>query len=228
MRLAFATDHHTRELTPEDRALRTALTRDGHVVEPQVWSATGIPWGDYQAVVIRSCWDYHLHTDSFLDWLEFLDDRAVRVINPLGAIHWNIDKRYLQALAAGGVEIPETRWFDRGDTVDLDALGWNEVVAKPVVGATAYASTRLRAPWTDRARAALEDLSASSAFMVQKFLPEILICGEWSCVFIDGGYSHAVRKFATPGDFRVQSDFGGVTELAYPSPHSVEFARAAL
>ncbi len=50
-------------------------------------------------------------------------------------------------------------------------------------------------------------------YLVQPFQPEIQTEGEWSLIFIDGEYSHAVLKRPAAGDYRVQNDFGGSAEL---------------
>ena len=46
-------------------------------------------------------------------------------------------------------------------------------------------------------------------FNCQEFIPEILELGEFSLLYFNGQYSHALRKFNTSGDFRVQSEWGG-------------------
>ncbi|MBX9869797.1 MAG: hypothetical protein K2X63_08375, partial [Burkholderiaceae bacterium] len=42
--------------------------------------------------------------------------------------------------------------------------------------------------------------------------PEIVSDGEWSLIFFDGQYSHALIKRPKLGDFRVQSDHGGTVQ----------------
>jgi len=60
--------------------------------------------------------------------------------------------------------------------------------------------------------------------MVQQFIPEILEAGEWSLVFIAGEFSHAVVKLPTPGDFRVQAQFGGTARRVQPTPDMIDTA----
>ena len=43
-------------------------------------------------------------------------------------------------------------------------------------------------------------------------------------MFIGGEFSHSVVKVPTPGDFRVQSQFGGTARLAQPDPDTVAAA----
>src|SRR6185436_11707692 len=64
--------------------------------------------------------------------------------------------------------------------------------------------------------------------LVQPFLPEILSGGELSMLFFDGAYSHAVCKRPKPGDFRVQSEYGGTHENVEVDPAIVAQARACV
>jgi len=50
--------------------------------------------------------------------------------------------------------------------------------------------------------------------LVQPFVPEIQDPGEWSLIFFDGVFSHAVVKRPASGDFRVQENFGGTVRAA--------------
>ncbi len=66
------------------------------------------------------------------------------------------------------------------------------------------------------------------SLLVQPFADEIVTSGEWSVVFFDGEYSHAVLKKPASGDFRVQEELGGHGEPCDPSPTIVEQARRVL
>jgi glutathione synthase/RimK-type ligase-like ATP-grasp enzyme len=52
--------------------------------------------------------------------------------------------------------------------------------------------------------------------MVQQYVPEVADSGEWSLVFFQGQYSHAVLQLPASGDFRVQSEYGGTATRAEP------------
>ena len=45
--------------------------------------------------------------------------------------------------------------------------------------------------------------------IIQPFVPAVSGEGELSFLFVGGSFSHAVRKVAKPGDFRIQPQFGG-------------------
>jgi glutathione synthase/RimK-type ligase-like ATP-grasp enzyme len=47
-------------------------------------------------------------------------------------------------------------------------------------------------------------------------------------MFVDGAFTHAVRKRPAPGDFRVQRDFGGRIEPLVPPPGLRAFADGVL
>jgi glutathione synthase/RimK-type ligase-like ATP-grasp enzyme len=64
--------------------------------------------------------------------------------------------------------------------------------------------------------------------MVQRFEPAIVAEGELSLIVIDGATTHAIRKTARAGDFRVQDDHGGTVHAHAPSAEERAFAEAAV
>ena len=60
--------------------------------------------------------------------------------------------------------------------------------------------------------------------MFQEFLNDIIKSGEISLVMIGGKYTHAVRKIAKNGDFRVQDDHGGTVERHQATNKEIIFA----
>ena len=70
--------------------------------------------------------------------------------------------------------------------------------------------------------------SAERALMVQPLIEAIVRDGELSLMFIDGAFSHAVRKRARAGEWRVQAEYGGSAEPVSPEPATVMAARTAL
>jgi hypothetical protein len=185
-----------------------------------VWDDPNVPWADYDAVVIRSCWDYHLRPDAFRVWIARLEALGVPLWNPGPLVRWNMDKGYLRDLAARGVRIVPTYWGDRGTRASLvsilDEHGWSEAVVKPRISASAHETWR-----TTRDRAAddqprFDAVAAASGVLVQPFLEEVATAGEWSLCFFSGVFSHAVLKRPSEGEFRVQSHLGGTHAVAVP------------
>ncbi len=62
------------------------------------------------------------------------------------------------------------------------------------------------------------DILQTGTLLIQPFFPSIVEQGEWSLVFFEGEYSHALKKHPAAGDYRVQDDWGGtVTPAIAPS-----------
>ena len=233
-RVALVTCSSIRELTDDDRSLLIELWNLGIEAEPAVWDDPSVDWGSFDAAVIRSTWDYHLSPAAFFAWLARLEALGTRLWNPASVVRANIDKSYLRELAAAGVLVVPTIWVPRGEQggrTDLDqvlaARGWTDAVVKPVISAGAFRTRRVKLGGPG-GQAALDDALAHSDAMVQPFLPEIMVEGEWSFVFLGGEFSHAVLKTPHAGDFRVQEDHGGRAERREPPPGLVVQARDAL
>lgn len=229
--IAFVTYAALPQLARDDQLAIPHLAARGFYVEPAVWDAPA-DWQRYRAVVLRSCWDYHLRPAEFAAWVERLARLGVPLWNPPAAVRWNTEKGYLRDLAAHGVAVPPTAWLAPGAAPSLTALlrerGWARAVVKPTISATAH-NTWVTTPATaaaDQSRLAAQ--LADSAVMVQEFVPEVVKQGEWSLMFFGGRFSHAVLKQARPGDFRVQDDFGGTAVLAQPAPALIDQAQQVL
>ncbi len=83
------------------------------------------------------------------------------------------------------------------------------MVLKPVIAAGGLDTYRLgmaeMVDFAPRYRALL----AEKAMMLQPFLPEVPVKGEWSLIIFWGQYSHGVQKVPKGGEFRVQDKHGG-------------------
>ena len=229
MHVAFATSDAYPALTPDDRLAAEACAARGIRVTPAVWDAPDLPWSAYDAVVIRSTWNYHRRPVEFDAWLGALAAAGIRSWNPVPLLRWNANKRYLAALASRGIATVPTAWLTPGGLPLADVMrqrGWLDAVVKPAISATAYGMRRVRAGDAQAAEAAMRESLGDVELLVQPFQREIESMGEWSLVFFRGAFSHSVRKRPTRGDFRVQTEFGG-TSVAERAPRSVIDAGAA-
>jgi len=227
-RIAIATcASYDREMV-DDELLASALRERGCEAQAVVWDNPEADWSAFDLCLIRSTWDYHDKHREFLAWTRRVD-AAAGLQNPAGLVAWNIDKTYLRELAEAGVPTVPTVWVDRDDGADLEAVltdeRWDEAVVKPVVDLGARNLHRVRAGENS---AALRLTLQRSAAMVQPFLPSLEEQGELSLIYIDGKLTHAVRKRAAPGDFRVQGLWGGTTARTEPERAQVELAEQAL
>jgi glutathione synthase/RimK-type ligase-like ATP-grasp enzyme len=231
-RVALATYELAPDLAPDDQALVPALARLGIHAEAAVWSDRTIAWKSFNAVVIRSCWDYHLRVADFLDWLARLESAHVRTWNTPSVVKWNADKRYLLDLARRGVPTIPTMIALRGRPRDVEAIvhaeGWQRVVVKPAISASGYETHCFTSPFDAEARETIARVAGLSDVLVQPFVEEIPRDGELSFTFIDGQFSHAALKRARSGEFRVQTEHGGSVETTHTEPALVEQAARVL
>lgn len=231
-KIGFATYREIPALTADDLLAAEELRLLGFDVVPVVWDDPAADVHDLAAVVTRSCWDYHLRPDRFRSWLDALDRSGTPVLNSSRLVHWNMDKRYLRALAAQGVAVPRTVWVEAGDGGDLEALlhdhGIGEAVVKPAISLSAHETWRTSLSAARGHQDAFARLVSTGSVLVQELVEEVVSRGEISFVFFGGAYSHAVLKRPKEGDFRVQMDFGGSRELWSPPDSLVEQARAVV
>lgn len=169
-----------------------ALTRAGVTHELVPWNAA-VDWSVFDAVVVRSTWDYTTQAVEFLEVLTGIDAVAP-VWNPVPVLRWNTDKRYLADLSATGVPVVPTHYVSPGDspTAAIEATPL-PVVVKPVVSAGAKNTAR-----HDTAASAVDHanvlLAAGNTVMVQPYLHQVDTERETGLVYLDGVFSHAFAK----------------------------------
>jgi glutathione synthase/RimK-type ligase-like ATP-grasp enzyme len=227
-RVAIATCAQFSTVHPDDIYFVSVLERLG--VQPVVciWNDPLVDWKTFDAVLIRTVWDYFRHYAAFLAWLDTLDRLGVPTINDTHLIRWNSEKRYLLDIEQQGVPIIPTRVASAGRLPEmLSSVGDGEIVIKPSVSGGAWHTVRGTLGTTafkDAVAALPDDLD----FLVQPFVPEIATNGEWSLLYFAGAYSHAVIKRPASGDYRVQEEHGGIAVQATPDAAIVQAADKAL
>lgn len=211
----------------ETAALRPAFAEAGLDLVELDWRAPIAAFEGIGAVLLGTAWDYQDFPEEFLAKLEALVERDVAVFNPPEMVRWNADKRYLTALEERGAAIVPTLWFGDAGRADVLAamnhFATDRVVVKRQVGAGGLGQHSF-----SRDALPKEDWSLGHRAMIQPFLPAILDEGEYTFVFIDGAYSHGVRKRAGKDDYRIQSLYGGYEESFAPSPGDLEAAEAII
>lgn len=226
-RIALANSADHAELHPHDLPLVAALQAAGLDPVAEVWTDPSVDWSSYDAVLLRAVWDYHHRYLEFTEWLGQLDKAGVKVFNDTDLVRWNADKRYLLELRERGVAIVPSQVAAGACLREVvGGLDGQEIVIKPTVSATARHTIRGTAGSAEL-NGAMDKLP-DDVYLVQPFQPEIQSEGEWSLIFFDGEFSHAVLKHPAAGDYRVQNDFGGTAELLDPPAAVLEGSTAAL
>jgi len=224
----------------DEQPLIECLAALGVRARPAVWDDPSVSWREFDGVVVRSCWDYHLRHDDFFRWVDRVTSAGVPMWNSPAVLRWSSRKTYLHDLEIGGVRTVPTLWILAGDprakTASLATIltdtGWERAVVKPIISASAHETWSVT---MDEARedavehdARLRALIARPGVMVQPFVQEVESDGEWSLQIFGGVFSHAVRKYAAQGDFRVTREWGGWHEGLTPAPNVIRQAERAL
>ncbi len=204
-------------------ALAPPLAERGITLCPLAWDDPAADWTRFDAAVIGTTWDYWDREAEFLGALGRIAGQT-RLFNPPDLVSWNIHKRYLRDLEARGARLIPTLWLDAASpdavAAAFDSLRTDDLVLKRQVGAGAFGQHRLRrgdpVP------------PLPHPMMAQPFLAEIEREGELSFVMIDGALSHALVKRPRPGDYRIQSAYGGREEPVTPAPGDLAAARAII
>ncbi len=197
---------------------RAAFAARGMTLAPRPWTAGP---GDGAAALALFVWGYHVESARWTAVLENWPD-AMPLFNPPTLLRWNMRKTYLAELEAMGVPIVPS-WFGDADATSVAAafsrFDTDALVIKPQVSAGSYR--------TDRVRRGDPVVPLADA-IIQPFLSAVGEEGELSLLYIGGTFSHAVRKVAQGGDFRIQPQFGGATTAITADPQAHAVAARAL
>ena len=228
MKIAMLTCNKCPSLAERDKHLPALFAGRNVALDIVVWNKPGVDWKAYDGLLFRSVWDYHLLPDEFNNWLDELERLGIKALNPVEVIKQNQHKFYLQQLQMQGVEIIPTVFIDKTNKLDLSILNthlkWPKAVIKPAVSASSYKTTLFNAGDWAAIENEYRDIAKDRELLLQPFMPEIIEDGEISMVFFNKRYSHAVRKQAKPGDFRIQAEFGGVHEIFHPEKEVIRTA----
>jgi len=91
-----------------DSLLFEPLEKLGWHVETISWRKPGINWNEYDAVIVRSTWDYQSDPQKFLIALENINKSLTHLENNLSIIKWNMNKSYLADMQDEGIHIVNT------------------------------------------------------------------------------------------------------------------------
>jgi len=231
--VALVTARAARALDEDLPPLLAAFAAAGARAEIADWDDGEVDWGRFDLTLLRSAWDYTERLPEFLAWVERVA-AVTRLLNPPQVVRWNSDKHYLRDLARGGVPVVPTTFVDAGaepgavleEFLAHDAC--TELVAKPAVGAGSRDARR-------HARGAREEilghlrplLAAGRSMMLQPYLEGVDRHGETALVFIEGRFSHAIRKGPLlPAGAPATAGLFAPEEISARSPSADELAVA--
>jgi glutathione synthase/RimK-type ligase-like ATP-grasp enzyme len=228
---AFLTLDDRGDFVIDDEFAIGPLADIGWRVSTVPWRQKDRPWSDFDAVIIRSTWDYWNNVPAFLDVLAQIN-RETRLANPLDLVHWNLAKTYMRDLEGKGIGIVPTMWPDVLQAASMaqffDQLDTPELVVKPVVGANGEDAFRVSIPDSPARLKWLATCFHGRECMVQRFMPAILTEGEYSLFFFAGEFSHAILKVPAKSEFRSQEEHGAEIRAVEPAELVLKRAYEAL
>lgn len=187
-------------------------------IEPHIliWDDPSVQWRNYDALVLRSPWDYTLKFETFQQWLR--DTEPVPMWNPRDLIDTNMDKQYLLQLQKQGIPICHTQIYPQYSPIDLRAVfqEWGPFVVKPTVSASGMDTHCFNKHPSESDQHCVTELLERKTLMIQPFYKEIQSQGEYSFNFIGGEFCHAVCKRPAQGQFLIHEAFGGTNHPFQP------------
>lgn len=193
MKIALVTAIAAFSLDDDLAPLADALRKAGAHIEILAWDDCSVSWKRFDALVLRSTWDYTERLPEFLDWCEHTA-RQTKMLNPAEVVKWNTDKHYLADLAKKKCPVVESVFIEPGKAPDKFP-DYAEFVVKPAVGAGSRDTQRYLAK--DRATAVehvKKLLDQKRSALIQPYLAEVDTKGETALIFFKGIFSHAIRK----------------------------------
>jgi len=195
------------------------------------WDDPYFDWKTVRVSIFRTTWDYFERLDEFLVWFQ-KTRHLTTFLNTPQLIEWNLNKSYLWDLQSRGIPVPSGFYLTAGSGAELKELcrlsGWKKFILKPAVSGTARHTYLFSEEEVNQMLPIFDTLNKSEAMILQEFQESVLTEGEVSLVMLGGKFSHAVRKQAKPGDFRVQDDFGGTLHPYSPDTQEIRLAEKAL
>jgi glutathione synthase/RimK-type ligase-like ATP-grasp enzyme len=229
MKLVLASCATRADAVIADAPLVAALQARDVQVETRSWNDTSVLWHRYDAIVIRTTWDWHVDVGAFASWLDRVQVRT-RLLNPPQTLVWGLDKRFLLDLAASNVPVVPTLALSVPDAARVKRWaahhGFDALILKPSLSAGSIGVVRTLA--SDVEAALAQHWPQQGVRLVQPYLRTIETHGETSIVFIDGVLSHSVCKTPKLGEFRIQQQFGGSYTFIEADAASRSVASAAL
>lgn len=198
--IALATCAEIPDLDTEGRLALHALQRAGATVEAAVWDDPDVAWERFDAVVVRSTWDYTTKRTAFLAWAGHVEEVS-ELYNPAAVLRWNSDKHYLHDLSEAGIPVVPSAFLEPGDRPTAHPFAEVDHVVKPAVGAGSLDAARHQ-PGSSASTRHIERLLAQGRSVItQPYLNEVDTQGESALLYFAGAFAHSLRKAAilTPG-----------------------------
>ena len=224
------TNWYINQVLIEDQLLAKYLLKEGLSVCRKDWADPNFDFSTCKFAIFRTPWDYFERFDEFFQWIE-KTKKVTTFINSPDIIKWNIDKIYLLELKEKGINIAPTIFINKNDKTLYQLLRnteWKKAVIKPAISGAARHTYLINNSNYNKYENIFQEITKKECMLFQEFMENITIQGEISLIMIGGEYTHAVRKIAKKGDFRVQDDHGGKVLEHVATKQEIIFAKECI
>lgn len=224
MKIALITSLEDPDLCDDDLLVLPELRKLGIDAEAFVWDER-TDFKNFDALIFRSCWNYHRKFPAFLSWLKLLESSVVKVFNPVPVSRWNLHKKYLLELKGKGIPVPELVFVNQGSipgdlSTLLQKLGTDKVVVKPAISLSGHETFLRDVQDLEQIKKDLAIILRDRDAILQAYVKEVKDFGEISLVYLNGKYSYALRKIPAENEFRVHQEYGG-KQIPFSPPANV-------
>lgn len=137
-----------------------------------------------------------------------------------------LDKHYLRDLAQLGASTIPTQYIEKNSSISLKKifLEKGSFIAKPCISAAGFGLYHITTlEEADQYQLEIEQKIKTDAYMIQDFIPEIKTKGEWSLIYFNGKYSHAIQKKPANHSIFVHAERGGTLSFLKASEDIIQF-----
>ncbi len=223
--VAVATSVNLPSSETQNELLLAALARRGLSSTRIVWSEVAsapetLPHA--RALLLWSIDEEEARTEEFHQWVDRVDTEN-RLVNEVGVLRRERDKRYLEELDAAEVPTVPSLWC-RADRSSIDYLAdrvdWKAFVLKSARGGQVFGFDR------DSLQAGQEHLeSIDGDALLQPYLGQVQNEGVLAMNFVGGEFSHAMRMYPAEGEWRTDER---VSRFEAAEPEGTQFEIATL
>ncbi len=227
-KIAFLTSKEHPHLIEDEKSLLDEFQRKGIEFQIVVWDQCD-NWEQFNYVIVRNPWDYYIHYEKFVRVLNDIHHSGAKLVNPYTTLIWNMDKSYMLELMEKGLNVVPTFIIDNFNQEKFEELllliKTNEFVIKPMVSGSGLHTYRKLTSLSSEEMNQLCDIFSGQSVLIQPFIEAILSEGELSFIFFGGEFSHAIKKTAKKGEFRIQAEHGGKVEIYIPNEDEIKEAK---
>lgn len=232
MKIALLTCKELEGYVAYEEHLDRALEKAGLDFDWIIWSNwKEVDWKNYDAVIVRTTWDYQKHIDDFMQAMKEISNQT-KLFNSYETIKWNHSKDYLLEFNQTSTKPVPTTEVKIKSSSDIEQLFGNfnseKIIIKPFISATAHDTFWLTPDNFNESLDQIIEVNSRKRMMAQPFLSSVVEEGEYSFHFFNGEFSHAILKTPKPGDFRSQEEYGSNVQTISPDESMLVFAQTVL